>query len=213
MTLLAGYSALLSARTGQTDVVVGSDAANRGRIETEPLIGFFINLLPFRTDLSGNPTFREVLTRVRQAALDAYRHQDLPFATLVRRIRPARVAGTTPFVRSILVVNAPLPPVRFGQTSFVPLDLGDDAARFDLGLFIERDADGLAGTWKYDGNLFGARAIADLSRDFGRLWSRVVADPDTRLDALRAELEARRAAEEDSSAQETGGQDDVRPLV
>ena len=208
MTLLAGYSALLSARTGQTDVVVGSDAANRGRIETEPLIGFFINLLLFRTDLSGNPSFREVLARVRQAALGAYRHQDLPFAKLVEKIRPARAAGATPFVRSILVVNAALPPVRSGETTFVPLDLGDDAARFDLGLFLEPDADGLAGTWKYDGTLFGLRAIANLSRDFDQVLSRVVADPDTRLDALRAELEARRE-EKDPTAGEPGRRNDA----
>jgi acyl-CoA synthetase (AMP-forming)/AMP-acid ligase II len=191
MTLLAGYSALLSARTGQTDVVVASDAANRGRIETEPLIGFFINLLLFRTDLSGNPSFREVLARVRQTALGAYRHQDLPFAKLVQKIRPARVAGATPFARSILVVSAPLQPVRCGETNFVPLDLGDDAARFDLGLFVQPDAHGLAGSWKYDGGLFGTRAIAGLSRDYEDLLHRVVRDPEIRLETLAAALAAR----------------------
>ncbi|MDQ2969912.1 MAG: condensation domain-containing protein, partial [Acidobacteriota bacterium] len=192
MALLAGYSALLSTRTRQTDMVIASEVANRSRIETEPLIGFFVNLLVLRTDLSGNPPFRELLARVRRVAVEAYRHQDLPFARLVREIRPLRVAGATPLARSLFIVNAPLRPVRCGGTTFEPLDLGDDAARYDLSLSVEPGGDGLSGTWKYDGNLFDERSIAGLTRDYEELLNQVVKDPEIRLETLAAVFDARR---------------------
>lgn len=186
MTLLAAYQALLFTRTGQTDLVVASNSANRGRIETEPLIGFFVNLIVFRTDLSGNPAFLELLARVRDVAVGAYRHQDLPFAKLVEGVRPVRVPGGIPFARSLLALNTRLPPVTFGATTFEPLDPGEEAARYELSLFLEPRDEGLSGTWKYDGNLFERSTIASLSRDYEELLARVVKDPQTRLEALRA---------------------------
>ena len=95
MTLLAAFQILLHRYTGQDDIVVGSPIANRNRIEIEGLIGFFVNTLVLRTDHSGNPTFRELLRRVRETALEAYAHQDLPFEKLVEELRPDRDLSRT----------------------------------------------------------------------------------------------------------------------
>ncbi|MEP6768963.1 MAG: AMP-binding protein [Acidobacteriota bacterium] len=188
MTLLAAYQALLFTRSGQTDVVVVTNSANRGRIETEPLIGFLVDLIVFRTDLSGNPTFLELLARVRDVALGAYRHQNLPFATLVQGVRPVRVPGRIPFAGSLLSLNTPLTPVTCGATTFEPLGAGEEAARFDLSLFLETGNDGLSGLWKYDTNLFEPGTVASLSGDYEELLARVARDPQTRLEAARAVL-------------------------
>ncbi|MDQ2871433.1 MAG: AMP-binding protein [Acidobacteriota bacterium] len=191
MTLLAAYQALLFTRSGQTDVVVVTNSANRGRIETESLIGFLADLIVFRTDLSGNPPFLELLARVRGVALAAYRHQDLPFATLIQGVRPARVPGRIPFARSLIALNTRLPSVTCGGTTFEPSGAGEEAARFDLSLFLETGDDGLTGLWKYDTNLFESGTVASLSRDYEELLARVVKDPQTRLEALRALLARR----------------------
>jgi non-ribosomal peptide synthetase component F len=97
MTLLAAFQVLLHRYSGQSDIVVGSPIANRTHIEIEKLIGFFVNTLVLRGDLSGNPTFCELLQRVRHVALDAYDHQDLPFERLVEELEPDRHLNRTPF--------------------------------------------------------------------------------------------------------------------
>ncbi len=188
MTLLAAYQAVLFTRSGQTDVVVASNSASRGRIETEPLIGFLVDLMVFRTNLSGNPTFLDLLARVREVALGAYRHQSLPFAALVEGVRPVRIPGRIPFARSLIALNTRLPSVTRGATTFEPLSAGEEAARFDLSLFLETGEDGLSGIWKYDTNLFEPRTVAGLSRDYEELLVRVANDPHTRLETLRAAL-------------------------
>src|SRR5204862_4652300 len=96
MTLLAAFHALLHRYSGQDDVVVGSPIANRNRTELEGLIGFFVNSLALRGDLSGDPTFRELIGRVKEAALGAYAHQDVPFEKLVEELRPPRQLGQNP---------------------------------------------------------------------------------------------------------------------
>jgi len=96
MTLLAAFQILLYRYTGQNDVAVGSPIAGRGRSEIEGLIGFFVNMLVLRSDLSGNPTFRELLSRVRKTALCAYEHQDVPFEKLVEVLHPERDLSRSP---------------------------------------------------------------------------------------------------------------------
>src|SRR4028118_1433592 len=140
MTLLAAFQTLLYRYTNQDDIVVGTDVANRNRGETEPLIGFFVNLLVLRTSLSGNPTFRELLRRVRQVALDAYAHQDLPFAKLVEAVRPDRTASTTPLFQVLFVLqNTPMPTWEFSDLTLTPLEFDTGKAKFDLVLFMEED--------------------------------------------------------------------------
>ena len=108
MTLLAAFQTLLHRYTGQDDIVVGSPIANRNRIEIEGLIGFFVNTLVLRTDHSGNPPFRELLRRVRETALEAYAHQDLPFEKLVEELRPDRDLSCSPLFQAMFVFqNAP----------------------------------------------------------------------------------------------------------
>ncbi|MDP9612947.1 non-ribosomal peptide synthetase component F [Streptomyces demainii] len=99
MTLLASFQALLSRYSGETDIVVGTPTAGRTHLETEQLVGFFVNMLPLRTDLSGDPTFRELVNRVRETALDAYAHQDLPFEKIVEAVQPRAARTTTPSSR------------------------------------------------------------------------------------------------------------------
>src|SRR5581483_8742217 len=105
MTLLAAWQVLLGRYAGQQDVVVGTDVANRNRLETEGLIGFFVNQLVLRVDLSGDPSFRELLSRVREATLGAYAHQDLPFEKLVEELAPAREMNRNPLFDVKLVLD------------------------------------------------------------------------------------------------------------
>ncbi len=112
MTLLAAFQTLLFRYSGQQDIVVGSPVAGRNRTELEGLIGFFVNMLPLRTDLSGAPTFRELLGKVRETTLDAYAHQELPFEKLVEELQPERSPSHAPLVQVVFVLqNTPRTPL------------------------------------------------------------------------------------------------------
>jgi non-ribosomal peptide synthetase component F len=137
MVLLAAYQVLLSRNSGKEDIAVGTPIAGRNRTETEGLIGFFVNTLVMRTDLSGNPTFGEVLARVREVALGAYEHQDLPFEKLVEELNPERDPSRTPLFQVMFSVERE-------SDSELPLSglycerfsLPWRTAKFDLGLTI-----------------------------------------------------------------------------
>jgi alpha-ketoglutarate-dependent taurine dioxygenase len=191
MTLLAAFQTLLYRYTQQDDIVVGTDIANRDRAEVEPLIGFFINLLVLRTDLSGNPSFRALLGRVREVALGAYAHQDMPFAKLVEVLRPDRRSSTTPLFQVLFVLqNTPMPPLELSDLTISPLEINTGKAKFDLALFMKETEQGLAGLWKYNTELFDAEAIAHFSHHFETLLSSIVKNPDTRIDTLEMLSEA-----------------------
>ncbi len=194
MILLAGFQTLLYRYTDQDDIVVGTDVANRNLAETELLIGFFVNLLVLRTDLSGNPTFRELLRRVREVALGAYAHQDLPFAKLVEVLQPNRTASHTPLFQVLFVLqNTPMPALEFSGLTLSPLKINTSKANFDLALFMEETEQGIVGTWKYNTDLFHPTAIARFSGHFKTLISSIVAQPDARLNTLEilTEIEKR----------------------
>ncbi|NEQ80572.1 MAG: amino acid adenylation domain-containing protein, partial [Moorea sp. SIO2I5] len=185
MSLLAAFQTMLYRYTNQDDVVVGTDVANRNRAEIEPLIGFFINLLVLRSDLSGNPTFRELLGRVRDVCLGAYAHQDLPFAKLVENLRPDRTTSKTPIFQVLFVLqNTPMSTVEFSGLTLTPIEVNRKKARFDLALFVEETEEGIFGNWRYRTDLFEAEAITRLSRHFETLLCSIVHNPDTRIDAL-----------------------------
>lgn len=186
MTLLAGFKTLLYRYTNQDDIVVGTDVANRNRAEIEPLIGFFVNLLVLRSDLSGNPTFRELLERVREVTLGAYAHQDLPFAKLVESLQPDRAVSKTPLFQVLFVFqNVPIPTVEFSGLTLTPIEVSSNKARFDLALFMMQDTEqGIIGKWKYRTDLFESEAIAHLSAHFQILLHSIAQKPDTRIDAL-----------------------------
>ncbi|MFP4099132.1 amino acid adenylation domain-containing protein [Coleofasciculus sp.] len=185
MTLLAAFQTLLYRYTNQDDIVVGTDVANRNRAEIEPLIGFFVNILVLRSDLSGNPTFRELLERVREVTLGAYAHQDLPFAKLVESLQPDRAVSKTPLFQVLFVLqNAPMPAVEFSGLTLTPIEINSNKARFDLALFMEETEQGLVGNWKYRTDLFEAEAITLLSAHFQTLLHSIAQHPDTRINAL-----------------------------
>ncbi|MHC5718234.1 MAG: condensation domain-containing protein, partial [Nostoc sp.] len=165
MTLLAGFQVLLQRYTNQDDIVIGTDVANRNLAETELLIGFFVNLLVLRTDLSGNPTFRELLGRVRQVALGAYAHQDLPFDELVKALQPERNLSNIPPLFQVLFVlqNAPMPPLELPGLTLSLLKIEHQVARFDLALFITETEQGISGKWQYNSDLFDATTITRMT--------------------------------------------------
>src|SRR6185312_377359 len=101
-TLMAGFHTLLSRYTGQADILVGTPSAGRSHVELEPLIGFFVNMIPIRTNFSKRPTFRELVTQVRDASLAAYTHEELPFDKLVEELQPRRAPGRNPIFQAIL---------------------------------------------------------------------------------------------------------------
>ncbi|MCP4656406.1 MAG: AMP-binding protein, partial [bacterium] len=180
MTFLAAFKALLSRWTGQTDVVVGTPIAGRTRKEMEGLIGFFVNTLVLRADLSRNPTFRELLARVRQVALDGYAHQDLPFERLVEELAPERDLGTNPLFQVMFVLqNAPSTGVELPEVTVGTMGVEGGTAKFDLTLFLRES--GLGGTLEYNTDLFDATTMARLAAQFARLLGGIVEDPERRL--------------------------------
>ena len=185
MTALAAFLALLHRYTGQDDVVIGSAIAGRNRAEIEPLIGFFVNMLVLRTDLSGDPTFRELLQRVREVALGAYAHQDLPFEKIVDALKPERDPSRTPlFQVSFTLQDAPPRAIEFSglRASFPDIDAG--TSRFDLSVNVARTAEGFIAAAEYSTDLFDQETIDRLLRHFQTVLEGAVADPDRRLSRL-----------------------------
>jgi amino acid adenylation domain-containing protein/FkbM family methyltransferase len=181
MTLLAAFKALLSRYSGQTDIVVGSPIANRNRVEIEQLIGFFTNTLVLRTDISGNPTFRELLGRVRETALGAYAHQDLPFEKLVEELEPERELSHSPLFQVMFAVqNAAMPGVALSEINLSPLAVESGSSKFDLSLFMF-ESDGLRGRVEYNTDLFSHDTIARMIGHFEQLLASIAADPDRRI--------------------------------
>jgi amino acid adenylation domain-containing protein len=187
VTLMAAFQALLHRYTGQTDLVVGTVSANRGRAELDPLIGFLVNTLPIRCDLSGNPAFRDLLSRVREAVTGAYAHQGLPFGTLVETLRVERDASRAPvFQIAMTFAEREVVPRRSAGVDFVLTDLavGIDAAKFDLDLLVEARSGGLWFEATYAPALFEAGTIERLLHHLEVLLRAVVRDPSTPLSAL-----------------------------
>jgi amino acid adenylation domain-containing protein len=179
MTLLAAFVTLLSRYSGQEDVVVGSPIANRTRSELESLIGFFVNSLVLRTDLQGNPTFCELLDRVRQVALDAYAHQDVPFEELVEVLQPERHVNYHPLFQVMFVLqNVPRQKLELPGATLTPWKVETNTAKFDLNLLMEDTPEGLKGAWEYKSDLFDATTIARMAGHFQTLLEAIAANPD-----------------------------------
>ena len=185
MTLLAAFDTLLYRYTGQEDILVGSPIANRNRTEIEGLIGFFVNTLVMRTNLSGDPSFSELLGRVREMAMDAYSHQDLPFEMLVEALQPERDLGHTPLFQVMFVLeNTPMPQIELTGLSATPLMTASTTAKFDLTLAMENTATGLVGWWVYNTDLFDSSTIERMTGHFLRLLEGIVANPKKRISQL-----------------------------
>ncbi|HYO16870.1 MAG TPA: condensation domain-containing protein, partial [Thermoanaerobaculia bacterium] len=160
MVILASFQALLSRLSGQEDLAVGSPVANRNRMETEPLIGLFVNTLALRARLDGDPGFRDFLARVREMSLGAYTYQDLPFEKLVEELAPARSTGHTPLFQVMLALqDARAGELRLPGLSVEPLDVDTGTARFDLTVSLEDCGDRLEGFAEYSLGLFDAATV------------------------------------------------------
>jgi amino acid adenylation domain-containing protein len=185
MTVLAAFKVLLSRYTGQDDIVVGSPIADRGRADVAPLIGLFLNTLVLRTKLDGNPTFREVLRRVRHMSLEAYRHQNLPFDTLVEALAPKRDLTQNPlFQVAFVLVDSQPGTYAMGDLKCDRIAVEDRTAKFDLTLMFLDDQDGLHGYLNYNANLFEAETMRRMGGHLSTLLEEIVANPDARISEL-----------------------------
>jgi len=197
MTLLAAFQTLLYRQTGAEDIVVGTAVAGRNRLEIEGLIGFFVNMLPLRTDLSGNPRFRELLGRVREVALGGYAHQELPFDVLVQELRPGRESSQTPlFEVAFSLNNVPQQALELPGLRLTVLESEREAARFDLTVWVREAEEGLFIDWTYRTDQFEEAAIENLERRFETLLRDLVERPDARLTSLAIVAESERQKKE-----------------
>ncbi|HEY1013985.1 MAG TPA: amino acid adenylation domain-containing protein, partial [Herpetosiphonaceae bacterium] len=185
MVLLAAFQIVLSRYSGQREFLIGSPIANRTRPELEPLIGCFINTLVLRADLRGQPTGRELLRRVRETALGAFSHQDLPFETLVDDLQPERDLSRPPLFQVLFNLhNAPPVAPAMGQLALEPLLIHNGTAKVDLTLTLMEDGPGLRAVLEYNRDLFDAVTVARLFGHYQALLEQLVANPGAPVDAL-----------------------------
>jgi amino acid adenylation domain-containing protein len=185
MILLAAFKVLLFRYTGERDIVVGSPIAGRNRVETENLIGFFVNSLALRTDLSGNPTFRQLVARVREITLEAYTHQDLPFEKLVEELNPVRDVSRTPVFQVMFgLQNAPRAAIDLPNLTVKRVSVDSQTAKFDLTLLMSETGHGLTGWLEYSTDLFERSTIERLRGHFENLLVSITLNPDGRIAAL-----------------------------
>ncbi|HEU5133299.1 MAG TPA: condensation domain-containing protein, partial [Pyrinomonadaceae bacterium] len=186
MALLAAFDMLLYSQSGQDDIVVGTAIANRTHIETEKLIGFFVNMLVMRTDLSGDPTFRELLQRVREVTLGAYSHQDVPLAKIVGELQVKRDVSRNPLFQVVfLLQNASTQTLELPGLKLSPFEFRVTTAPFDMILSLNEIGDHLRGSVTYNTALFDEQTIERLFIDYENVLERVVADPNQPLSNLQ----------------------------
>ncbi|MBF0120451.1 MAG: amino acid adenylation domain-containing protein [Desulfobacterales bacterium] len=185
MVLYAAFSILLYKYSGQEDIVIGSPIANRHYKEIEPLIGFFVNTLALRTNLSGNPTFREVLKQVQQVIFDAHCNQDLPFEYLVEAIKPERSLSHSPLFQVMFVLqNAPVENIFSSNLIMIPLEESYPVSKFDLTLSIEETKEKMIGSFEYNTDLFLYETIELMSEHFMVLLNGIIDAPNQSIGKL-----------------------------
>ena len=185
MVLLAGFKVLLHRYTGQREIIVGSPIANRQRKEIEGLIGFFVNTLAVRTMISGEMSFRELLKKVKEAALGAYAHQDLPFEYLVEQFQPERSLSHSPLVQVIFNFQAAArQKATIPGLSAIILNTENQSAKFDLTLFASDQGNEISGTIEYNVDLFNRDTIERMANHLLTLFSAIVADPERHISEL-----------------------------
>ena len=194
MTMLAAFQILMLHYTRQTDIVLGTDVANRGDLQTEALIGFFVNLLPIRADLSGDPSFGDFLLSVREVTLGAYAHQDVPFDKLVEELQPERNPSHNLLVQ-VLFVQQNVPR---GSLTMTGVEVGafpvEVASKFDMAVFFSETPAGAVGNWVYNPDLFDASTIKRMGTLYRTVLEKAVENPGFRLSELLGELvEAQRS--------------------
>ncbi|HKQ72778.1 MAG TPA: amino acid adenylation domain-containing protein [Blastocatellia bacterium] len=194
MTLLAGFQVLLARYAGQDDVAVGTPIAGRTHEQTEGLIGFFVNTLVMRADLSSHPTARSLLRQIKEKALGAYSHQDLPFEMLVKELRPERNLGREPLFQVMFVFqNAPQSERKLGDLSLCQEQMEGATAKFDLTLSLEEMAGEIRGSLEYATELYDRSRMERLLEHLKRILEGMTADPEGRVMGFPLLTEAERA--------------------
>ncbi|MGD2093292.1 MAG: condensation domain-containing protein, partial [Candidatus Aminicenantes bacterium] len=185
MTLLAAFKTLLYRYTGQKDIVVGSPIASRNRLEIEGLMGFFTNTLVLRTDLSGNPCFRELLVRVRQSALGAFAHQDMPFEKLVEELQPERSLSRSPLFQVMFVLqDAPMAPRQLRGLTLTMHEVDNRTSKFDVLLAVMETGSGIMASLQYNTDLFTAARMKRMLGHYRILLKGIADNPQQRISEL-----------------------------
>jgi amino acid adenylation domain-containing protein len=193
MVLLTGFGVLLQRYSDQCDIVVGTPIANRQFEEFEPLIGFFINTLVLRANFSGDPTIREVLSRVREVCLAAYAHQDAPFEKVVELLQPTRDLSRSPLFQVMFSLDdGEIGSRLLGQCTMEELTVDPGIAHFDLGLYLERADGKIAGNFEFNSDLFDRSSIERLRQHLRTMLAAVASSPDQRISAMPFLSEAER---------------------
>lgn len=205
MTLLAVFKVLLYCHTKQENLAIGSPIANRNRVELEGLIGFFVNTLVLKIDIAGNPTFRELLCRVRETTLQAYAHPDVPFEKLVEELQPERNLSYNPLFQVWFVLqNAPMPPLELAGLTLSVLEFGAGTSRHDLSLTCWEIPQGIQGLFEYKTGLFEATTINRMILNFETIIHQIIAEPDIKINDLVeivAEVEKQRQKDKEKQIQ------------
>jgi non-ribosomal peptide synthetase component F len=192
MALLGGFQIVLYYHTQQPQIVVGTDVANRTAVETKPLIGFFTNQLVLCTDMSGDPSFLELLQRVRQVTLGAYAHQDLPFNKIVEVIRPERDASRNPLFQMLFVLeNSPMTRLTLPGLTVEVLEAESTGSPFDMSLLLSENGNAITGMWRYNTQLFKETTVQRLIAHYLTVLEVAVRQPQARLSSVFTEIAAR----------------------
>lgn len=178
--LLAGFAALLYRYSGEERIPIGSVTAGRNRPETQPLLGYFLNTVVLPADLSGNPTFRELVQRARQGTIDALDHDHVPFEHLVRELRPQRDPSRNPFFQALFSLEPPMPEVD-PAWQLTQMDVDTGTTKYDLYLELDERADEVLARFHYSTDLFNRDTIIRMVSHWQRLLKKGVADSSTRL--------------------------------
>jgi pristinamycin I synthase 3 and 4 len=185
MTLLAAFNVLLWRSSGQSDFLLGTPIAGRNRVETEDMIGFFVNSLVLRADLGEDPEFRQHLASVKQGALDAFAHKDLPFEKLVEELRPQRDLSRNALFQVMFVLqNAPLAAIERAGLRFSPQVIDNHTAKFDLTLTLEETGHGLSAALEYNTDLFSAASAQRMLGHYVNLLDAIIRQPDAKVSRL-----------------------------
>lgn len=178
MTLLAGFAVFLSAHSGQDDLVIGSPVANRNDAALEDLIGLFINTLPIRIDLSGDPTIEEFLNRVKTACVNDFNHQEIPFEKIVEVLNPPRSLNHAPLYQVAFDLQTPTQQINsFASLQIEPIVQENNSAKFDLSLSIEDEGQRLVAYWNFSEDLFVAERITQFATRYASILNQMIADP------------------------------------
>jgi amino acid adenylation domain-containing protein len=188
MVLLVAFQFLLAHYSGQEDILVGTDVAGRRQIETEQLIGFFINQLVLRTRFSGISTFRDALQQVRTTTLEAYDNQDLPFEQVVEITGQKRTLTHTPlFQAKLVLLNTPEATIKLPGLALETVEILEESAKFDITLFLHDTKQGITGSWNYNTDLFTTQTMLKMVRHFELVLQCILTDPDASLSSFSFE--------------------------